>query len=152
MEWAHILFATLAAFRLTTLFVSDAIWKPIRSRFPQVPWHCALCMSVWAGIAATVFLIALPWANWPLGLSWLYLAYTQTRALNTKIHGADMTPEQTAAIRQQANIDFLNKVWEVTAQLGMGQTADAAQAKAELAEAKARIAELEKGGKTEEAA
>lgn len=74
MEFLHALFAILAAFRLTTLFAADAIWHPVRTRLPRIPWHCALCMSVWAGIVATVFLLAVPYLNWPLGLSWLYLA------------------------------------------------------------------------------
>ena len=72
--WLHSLIAVLSAFRLTLLFTKDAIWKPVRDRFPMVPWWCELCMSVWAGIGATVALTLLPWLNWPFALSWLYLA------------------------------------------------------------------------------
>ena len=79
MEWIHALFAVLAAFRLTTLFTQDAIWDWPRRKLPRIPWHCSLCMSVWAGIAATAFLLAVPYLNWPLAASWLYLAYERTR-------------------------------------------------------------------------
>lgn len=84
IQWLHSLFAILAAFRLTTLFTQDAIWQPMRLRLPRIPWHCALCMSVWAGIAATAFLLAAPYLNWPLGISWLYLAYERTRKVDNE--------------------------------------------------------------------
>ena len=74
--------AMFSAFRLTTLFSTDAIWQPVRTRLTMVPWHCSLCMSVWAGIAATIFLLTLPWLNWPLGLSWLYLAYEREKKMS----------------------------------------------------------------------
>ena len=72
--WLHALIAVFAAFRLTTLFTVDSLWSPVRRRFPKVPWGCSLCMSVWAGIVATIFMALLPWLNWPLALSWLYLS------------------------------------------------------------------------------
>lgn len=84
MEWPHALFAILAAFRLTTLFTSDAFWQPMRVRLPRIPWHCSLCMSVWAGIAATAFLLAAPYLNWPLAISWLYLAYERQRKVDNE--------------------------------------------------------------------
>lgn len=74
MEWAHIAAAILSAFRLTTLFTQDSVWEPVRKRLPQVPWACSLCMSVWSGALALALLLALPWLNWPLAFSWLYLA------------------------------------------------------------------------------
>lgn len=150
MVWLDLLFAILAAFRLTTLFTSDAIWHLVRKRFPAVPWHCSLCMSIWAGCASTLFLAILPWLNWPLAISWLYLAYLNTTAHLALFRGPDMTPEKISEIRQNASVAFLQKVWEVTAQLGMNSTADAAQALADTAElrseleiANKRIAELE---------
>lgn len=86
MEWAHVLFTVFAAFRLTNIFTTDAIWERVRLKFPRIPWHCGLCMSVWAGIACTLFLVALPWLNWPLALSWLYLTYKRGLRLdNTEI-------------------------------------------------------------------
>ena len=54
-----------------------------------------------------------------------------------------MTPEKINEIRQNASVAFLQKVWEVTAQIGMNSTADFAQVKGELTEAHARISELE---------
>ena len=83
MQWPHALFAILSAFRLTTLFSTDAIWDWPRRKLPLIPWHCALCMSVWGGILATAFLIAIPWANWPLGMSWLYLAMKRGLRMET---------------------------------------------------------------------
>ncbi len=84
MEWLHALFSVLASFRLVTLFTQDAIWQPVRARTPLIPWHCALCMSVWAAIAATVFLLVVPYANWPLAISWLYLAYERMRKVDSE--------------------------------------------------------------------
>ncbi len=79
MDWLHALIAVLAAFRLTTLFTVDALWAPIRRRFRRVPWQCSLCMSVWAGAAATLCYATIPWLNWPLALSWFYLVYMESR-------------------------------------------------------------------------
>jgi hypothetical protein len=54
-----------------------------------------------------------------------------------------MTPEQIAEIRQQAGVNFLQKMWEAATQLGMAHAADSAHAQAELVEANKKIAELE---------
>ncbi len=75
LELWHPLMAILAAFRLVDLIVADTLIQRVRERFPQLPWQCVRCASVWAGIAATIFLVVLPWINWPLALSWLYMAY-----------------------------------------------------------------------------
>ena len=83
MQWLHALFAILAAFRLTTLFTTDAIWDLPRRKLPFIPWHCALCMSVWGGILATAFLLAVPYLNWPLAISWLYLAMKRGLRMET---------------------------------------------------------------------
>ena len=84
MEWLHALIAVLAAFRLTTLFTVDALWNPIRKRFPKVPWACSLCMSVWAGAVATICFATVPWLNWPLAISWAWLAYQEGKKPMTK--------------------------------------------------------------------
>lgn len=67
--------AILATFRLVDLFVADSIFNSIRNKFPQVPWKCVRCNSVWSGALATLFYYFVPWLNWPLALSWFYLAY-----------------------------------------------------------------------------
>lgn len=79
MTLVHVFFAALAAFRLTTLFNQEELWEPVRRKLPAIPWNCMLCMSVWGGILATAFFLLLPWLNWPLALSWLYLAYMSQR-------------------------------------------------------------------------
>ena len=135
MEWLHALFATLAAFRLTTLFTQDAIWHPVRTRFPRIPWHCALCMSVWAGAAATAFLIAMPWLNWPLAMSWIYLAYERTRK-----------PVDNAEI--EARVAAMQSEYEMQAAAIMRRSAlmnaEVASANARTSAAQKRIEELEK--------
>lgn len=84
--------AALAAFRLTTLFNQEEIWEPIRRRFPAIPWGCMLCMSVWGGGVATVFFLTVPWLNWPLAFSWLYLAYKGHRNVLEKEAVPQPTP------------------------------------------------------------
>ena len=79
LTWLHAGFAILAAFRLTALFTQDTLWNWPRRWMPAVPWHCGLCMSVWAGALATASFVWLPWLNWPLALSWLWLAYNERK-------------------------------------------------------------------------
>ena len=98
MEYLHTIAAMFAAFRLTTLFTIDAIWIPIRRRFPKVPWSCSLCMSVWAGAATTVFIAFLPWLNWPLALSWAWLAYSEPKPKSNQETGMNDQQRQQASI------------------------------------------------------
>lgn len=75
MEILHALVSVLAAFRIVDLFVGDTLWRVPRKWLPNIPWSCVRCMSVWAGAICTAFLLTIPWLNWPLAISWLYLAY-----------------------------------------------------------------------------
>lgn len=75
IEGLHFLMAVFSVFRLTNLLVGDTILDPIRERFPEVPWRCPNCMSVWAGIASVACFSWIPWVNWPLAMSWFYQTY-----------------------------------------------------------------------------
>lgn len=134
MEILHALASVLAAFRLTTLFTQDAIWNPVRLRLPSVPWHCSLCMSVWGGIAATVFLLTLPWLNWPLAVSWLYLLWERLRspmdAKELEARVAAMQAEyelQAAALMRRSSV----------------MAADLSSAHSQIREMSAKLEELE---------
>src|SRR2546428_343720 len=70
---AHLLAAIFASWRLTELVTMDRITEPIRRRWPSYLWTCPRCVSVWAGLGATLVFAAWPWANWPLALAWFYL-------------------------------------------------------------------------------
>lgn len=71
----HLVSMVLASFRLVEIVTLDRISAPIRDRFPHYFWTCGRCVSVWTGaIAVGVFMLA-PWLNWPLALSWLYIAF-----------------------------------------------------------------------------
>ena len=107
--WFHALFAVLAAFRLTGLFVEDNIWTPVRKRFPKVHWHCGHCMSIWGSVLATAFFFTVPWLNWSFALSFLYLAY-QAQKLQVKRH---MTPEEELKIRAQAESAALSQLLQL---------------------------------------
>ena len=72
--------AILAVWRLTELVVVDEIFRPIRRRWPGYVWTCQRCVSVWAGIVVTAAYGYVPWFNWPLGLSALYLGVQEIRA------------------------------------------------------------------------
>lgn len=61
--------------RLIELFGIDRITANIRKAFPSYLWGCARCISIWAGIAVTLLFYYYPWANWPLALSWLWIAW-----------------------------------------------------------------------------
>lgn len=134
MEWLHALFTVLAAFRLTTLFSSDAIWQPVRERFPRLPWHCALCMSVWGGILATLFLLAAPYLNWPLAVSWLYLFQERQRK---PVDGKEI----------EARVSAMQAEYELQASALMRRSsvlaADLSSTQAALLARSARVAELE---------
>lgn len=134
MELLHALAAVLAAFRLTTLFTQDAIWDRARRKFPQVPWYCSLCMSVWASILATAFLLAVPYVNWPLAISWLYLAYERTK----KVDSEELTARVNAMQAEyEAAISALAKRSSTMA-------AEIASLNIRVQEKDKRIAELEK--------
>lgn len=78
---AHLLAMVFAAFRLTELFVMDRITEPLRRRYPHYLWTCPRCLSVWMGGAAVVIYLVFPWLNWPLALSWFYIAEIDWRAV-----------------------------------------------------------------------
>ena len=70
----HALAAALATWRLTELIALDKVAEPLRRRLPR--WYlltCVRCLSVWMGILTTLAFAFVPWLNWPLALSWLYL-------------------------------------------------------------------------------
>jgi hypothetical protein len=69
----HIIMAMLCTCRLTEIVVIDDISKPIRKRFAYKFFTCTRCVSVWAGLLATVLYFYFPWGNWPFGLSMFYL-------------------------------------------------------------------------------
>jgi hypothetical protein len=73
MTIAHLIMAVLATGRLTELMTQDKITEKVRKRWPIYLWTCIRCVSVWAGIAATLLFYFFPLANYPFGLSWLYL-------------------------------------------------------------------------------
>lgn len=89
LEIWHPVMAILAAFRLVDVFVADRVWDRPRRWWPQIPWTCVRCMSVWAGVVSTSILILLPWLAWPLALSWLYLAYGDWMVVRMTIRTAD---------------------------------------------------------------
>ena len=147
MEWLHALIAVLAAFRLTSLFTVDALWAPIRRRFPRVPWGCSLCMSVWAGAVATIFIATVPWLNWPLALSWAWLAYQEgKKPMTEKVEpvapvqqGPSDLDIRIAALQQEHSNQLAmmaNRAATFAAELASTQT--------QLKVALARIADLEK--------
>lgn len=71
---AHLVAMVFAAWRLTELFGLDRITEPIRRRFPHYLWTCPRCLSVWMGGGAVLIYLVLPWLNWPLALSYFYIA------------------------------------------------------------------------------
>lgn len=81
IDAVHILAAVLATWRLTDLITADRIALPIRQRFNWYVLSCPRCVSVWAGVAVTIAFILLPWINWPLALSWLYISRVETTQL-----------------------------------------------------------------------
>ncbi len=84
--WFHIAMAVLATCRLTEIVAIDDIAKPIRMRFPYKFFTCVRCISVWAGLVATLLYVYFPWDNWALGLSMFYLIQNATamRLLNSR--------------------------------------------------------------------
>lgn len=74
MTYVHILMAVLAAWRLTEIITQDKISEPLRKRWPLYIWTCNRCVSVWASAACTALFALWPWLNWPLAISWLYIA------------------------------------------------------------------------------
>lgn len=79
LPWAllalHVAAAVLASYRLTELILADKIAEPIRKRFGRYYlFSCPRCMSVWCGAAVTAAFALVPWLNWPLALSWIYIA------------------------------------------------------------------------------
>ncbi len=69
----HVVMAILASWRLVDLFAQDRITEWLRQKWPTYLWTCPRCLSVWMGAAATVLFVFIPWMNWPLALSWLYM-------------------------------------------------------------------------------
>lgn len=85
ISFIHILSVPLAAWRLTELFAQDRVTLPLRKKFPGYLWTCPRCLSVWAGMIATVFYVCWPWLNWPLALAWLYLWRQDNRAFKRQL-------------------------------------------------------------------
>lgn len=79
MQTLHLLAMLFAFGRLIELFGIDRITENLRKAFPSYLWQCPRCLSVWAGIAATGLLLYYPWVNWPLALSWLYIAWRDAK-------------------------------------------------------------------------
>lgn len=74
MTILHVLAAVLATWRLTDAIAADRIFEPVRRRAPR--WYvltCPRCLSVWVGLACTLAFAFIPWLNWPLALSWMYI-------------------------------------------------------------------------------
>ena len=70
----HLLAMLFSFGRLIELFGIDKITEPLRKRFPSYLWSCPRCLSIWAGIAVVLIYLTFPWLNWPLALSWLFIA------------------------------------------------------------------------------
>lgn len=70
----HAVFAVLATMRFLELFLQDSILAPVRKRLSKYTlFSCARCLSVWAGLVATVSFVYFPWFNWPFALSMAYM-------------------------------------------------------------------------------
>lgn len=76
----HVLALGLAVFRLTEIVTMDRISASFRARFPHYLWGCPRCVSVWAGAVCTALWYTVPWLNWALALSWLYIVAMEYRA------------------------------------------------------------------------
>lgn len=76
----HVLAALLASFRLVDMLLLDRIAEPIRKRLSKYYlFSCPKCLSVWGGAACTAALALFPWLNWPLAVSWLYIATLEAK-------------------------------------------------------------------------
>lgn len=71
----HLVAMIFAFGRVIELFGIDSIMLPLRRSFPSYLWSCPRCISVWAGTIVVPLFYFYPWANWPLALSWLYIAW-----------------------------------------------------------------------------
>lgn len=84
MTVVHVLFAVLAAWRLTEIITQDVIFEGVRKwwvmRFQGKRYanflSCSRCVSVWTGIISTLLFIFAPFVSWPLAISTLYLTNT----------------------------------------------------------------------------
>lgn len=85
---AHLIAMVFATFRLTELFLMDKITEPLRRRLPHYLWSCLRCVSVWAGAAAIGIYLIFPWINWPLTLSWFYIAEIDWRQVRQLVRTA----------------------------------------------------------------
>ena len=104
-------------------------------------------MSVWAGAVATIFIATVPWLNWPLALSWAWLAYQEgKKPMTEKVE--PVAPVQQGPSDLDIRIAALQQ--EHSNQLAMMANraatfaAELASSQAQLKAAQARIAELEK--------
>lgn len=77
LQIAHILAAIFSTWRITELFTQDRITQKLREKYPTYIWQCQRCMSVWAGLAATVMFCVLPWSNWALALAYFYVVHVE---------------------------------------------------------------------------
>ena len=145
----HAVAAVLAAFRLTELITMDRISEPIRQRWPHYLWGCPRCVSVWAGGAATACFFYLPWLNWPLAISWLYLAYMSMpkKAVPMPESAPPVNNEGMASINEmQLRVDAMDAEFKgiITALTERCTTLAVASAvlRSQLAAANARIEHL----------
>jgi hypothetical protein len=91
----HFVAALMATGRITELLTQDRITERMRNRWPIYLWTCPRCVSVWAGIWATVMFYFAPFVNWPFALSWLYLIINAMLAVldsHAKKPGVRITP------------------------------------------------------------
>lgn len=73
----HVVAALLATCRLTEIITQERISQWVRQKWPLYLWTCPRCVSVWSAIAATAAFVYMPFLNWPLALSWLYIVQAQ---------------------------------------------------------------------------
>lgn len=64
----------LASWRLVEFFHMDKfpLLPRLRKRFPAL-FSCTRCLSVWCSAAVITVYLYLPYGNWPLGLSMLFM-------------------------------------------------------------------------------
>ena len=104
---AHIFMAIFGVWRLVELFMNDAVLNPVRKLAPNFYlWKCGRCVSVWAGIFATLAFWLEPRALfllWPFAFSMLYMLISETHErLQTKRRGIFIEPLPTG----QVNVDL----------------------------------------------
>ncbi len=72
-QLVNLLAAVLATWRLTELVTLDRITHKLREKFPYYLVNCSRCVSVYAGLVATLIYFIRPEINWVFALAWMYL-------------------------------------------------------------------------------